>query len=409
MHTICRIDGLVVRPTILLRAVPVVLILVLMPPPASADPPIIVGNGAADSCVEGAADMPGSLRWAVSVASALGGGAIRFDCGKSPVAIPLHPGVVLPNHTTIDGGGLITLSHAPVTNNQLEMMFFIAAESTAALKNLTIFWNRQGPGPGPGLPVPVAARNEGTLVVDNVTFTRLAHAVINVGSLSLNKSTIQQSFHFVDEAPAIINVGGDVTVKMCLFVNNGLGAMQNSGTLDVANSVFSGNRGDIVGGAIRNDGELNVKNSSFSGNTAFFGGALFNTGRMTIKNSIVSGNDGSGSGGGVYNTGTATIENSTVSGNRAGFPTQPGNGGGLFNAGAATLLNTTFSENQASLGGGIYNTGDGLDGTLELRNGRITSNTATVDGGGIFLSQSSPAPSLFHTKVFGNTPNDIGP
>ena len=101
--------------------------------------------------------------------------------------------------------------------------------------------------------------------------------------------------------------------------------------------------------------------------------------------------------------------NTNFLGNQTGVPTQPGNGGGLFNAGAATLSNSIFSENRAFFGGGIYNTNDGIDGTLVLRNGRITSNVASEDGGGIYVSSSSPAPSLFHTKVFGNTPNDIGP
>jgi hypothetical protein len=124
----------------------VVLLFVLsMPERASADPPIIVGNGAVDSCVEGAEDMPGSLRWAVSVASALGGGVIRFDCGKSPVTITLHPvgalDLELPDHTTIDGDGLITLAHEPVLccpPNINEVMFSIRADATVTMKDITI-------------------------------------------------------------------------------------------------------------------------------------------------------------------------------------------------------------------------------------------------------------------------------
>ena len=76
-----------------------------------------VGDGTPDGCTETA------LRDALSLASANGGGTIRFSCGEDPVTIVLteiqevrasdEGGAVmldLPDKTTIDGGGMITLA-----------------------------------------------------------------------------------------------------------------------------------------------------------------------------------------------------------------------------------------------------------------------------------------------------------
>jgi hypothetical protein len=91
----------------------VVLVLLALPRPAPAAPPIFVGDGTPGSCTET------TLKDALIIAETVGGATIRFKCGPEPVTIALSQVttfpdglsvlVVLPNNTTIDGGGLITL------------------------------------------------------------------------------------------------------------------------------------------------------------------------------------------------------------------------------------------------------------------------------------------------------------
>src|SRR5215467_15181478 len=59
----------------------------------------VVGTGTADSCSEGALD-----------AALSGGGAITFNCGASPVVINVLKEKDIAQNTTLDGGGLVTIS-----------------------------------------------------------------------------------------------------------------------------------------------------------------------------------------------------------------------------------------------------------------------------------------------------------
>ncbi len=433
MAAIRNTDGLPVSSTLVRCCAAFLLALLLMPRSVSAEPSIIVGDSFPESCTEDA------FRGAVTHAETLGGGVIRFDCGKSPVTITLHPLVAptppppctsiteftLPNDTTIDGGGLITLAQSSVPCDRINM-FLVGSSVTATMKNLTLL---SPVNSSLHVSIAITVQSQGAFTASNVTFTGLGWALANSGTATLEKSTIQQSGDKdYQEGPLENFNGGHLAIDQCAFTNNvGFGVIRNvaGGTIDIANSLFQSNSTGVppAGGAILNDGEANIKNSTFSGNTANGGGggAISNGGTMTIKNSVLSENESvgfgqpfrSGGGGGLYNTGILTIKNSTVSENRAAplsGLSSPVNGGGLFNAGSATVMNSRFSGNQASgSGGGIYNSGDSGGGSLELRNSRITSNAATVDGGGIYLSSTSPSPTLINTRVVDNTPNDIAP
>src|SRR5689334_15316376 len=75
------------------------LALLALPTPALAAKPIIVGDGTAASCTETA------LGDALVIAGTVGGGTIKFNCGGSPVTIELTATLVIPDNTTVDGGG----------------------------------------------------------------------------------------------------------------------------------------------------------------------------------------------------------------------------------------------------------------------------------------------------------------
>jgi CSLREA domain-containing protein len=174
--------------------------------------------------------------------------------------------------------------------------------------------------------------------------------------------------------------GGTVTISGVSIVNGNTissggnvgGGINNSGTLTVTNSTFSGNTAANGGGGIFNEnGTLTVANSTFSGNSANTGGGsggggIYNWATLTVTGSTFSGNNG-GYGGGIYNpNGIATVANSTFSANTASSY-----GGGIYNSGTATVTNSTFSGNTApsGSGAGLYN-----DGQLTL------ANDLSVDG-----------------------------
>jgi predicted outer membrane repeat protein len=334
---------------------------------------LIVGNGTPASCTEQA------LRNALDIASHDGGDDLRFACGVDPVTIvfdvasatdggPDPVTMSAPNHTAIDGGGLITLMREPSVTQRVPL-FLVGVDTTFALRGLAV----QVPTWGQGV------LNRGRLSVDDVTFTILhASAIENWASLTVRNCTFLERGAFGFERR--ISNYGKATIDHSAFVSRvGSGGIVNTGTLQVRNSTFSGNDSETAGGAIENarEGVLVLDNCEFFGNGARRGGAIENDGHALIKNCDFLKNSAFFFGGGaIYNGGSLEIKDTTFSGNSA---FDIGLGGALFNAGALTVTNSL-----------------------------ITSNVAGVLGGGIYMTDTASL-TLRHTHVINNTPNDIWP
>jgi CSLREA domain-containing protein len=223
---------------------------------------------------------------------------------------------------------------------------------------------------------------------------------VNPGTwLTLNDLTITQAIS------AGINNSGTVNITNSTFSGNtGSGAIYNSGTITITNSVFSGNSAVNSGGGIYNlgTGSLTITNSHFSGNhTGYNGGAINNAGTAVITKSTFSGNHvteleyGSVWGGGIYNSGTLTVTNSTFSANSASTPT----GGSAYGSaicngstlGTVNIKNSTFSGNNSNTGdGAIYNGA----GTVTLYNSIVAYNPGlnckgTITNGGNNIDTST--------------------
>jgi len=221
------------------------------------------------------------------------------------------------------------------------------------------------------------------------------------GSLEISGNSASRVFNI--SGPFTVAISG-VTIKNAHSASDG-GGINNSGTLTVTDSTFSGNSA-ADGGGITNFGTLTVTNSTFSDNSAttFSGGGIVHSGSgtVTVTNSTFSRNsaaNGSGAiggangtmmmvinstfsensgaeGGGIGNGGTLTVTNSTFSRNRAA------DGGGITNFGTLTVTNSTFSDNSATTfsGGGIATAGSG---TVTVTNSTFSRNSAANGGGGI--------------------------
>ncbi len=160
-----------------------------------------------------------------------------------------------------------------------------------------------------------------------------------------------------------------------------------------------------IGGGIYNLGVLSLTRCQILSNTApSAGGGIFNFGTLLMSDTLVMSNTVPGdvslspSGGGVYNNGKLTVSNSTLSNNA----TPQGRGGGLFvdqNASETVLKNVTMSHNMAADGGGLYYASQSsTPGGLSY--GTVYSNTAAIEGGGVFGSGSGIV--LTSTIVAGN-------
>lgn len=150
---------------------------------------------------------------------------------------------------------------------------------------------------------------------------------------------------------------------------------------------------------------LNLKSCTLSGNTANNGGAIVaGNAVVTLDACVVSNNhavgtDSGSGGGGIFLTGsstTDTLSNGTMISGNAG----KADGGGIsvFSS-TLSMLNSTVSSNTAVLnGGGIYNSAIS-PGTIDLSACTVSGNTAVGDGGGVY---STGTCSLANSTVSGN-------
>ena len=216
--------------------------------------------------------------------------------------------------------------YATIDGQQTGPIFTINPGATVTIQKITIT-NGQATDGG-------AIRNEGTLIIQNCTFT--SNTATNYG-----------------------------------------GAIYNEGALTLTNNTFTNNTATNNGGAIYNNNELTLTNNTFTGNTAnnHFGGAIYSEGGLStanINNSTFTGNTASDRGGAIYSSeGTLNITNSTFTQNNS-----IDTAGIIYNSGYSTMINDTFTQNT---GEAIWND---QAGDLNINNSTFTQNTANDWGGG---------------------------
>jgi hypothetical protein len=145
---------------------------------------------------------------------------------------------------------------------------------------------------------------------------------------------------------AILNAGHTTVENSIVSESTGEeGAIYNSGTLEVLNSLITDNSGGHDAGGIVNDGgSVLLENSTIAHNSAIGtrGTASFG-GNLVIKNSSIVLNLGNCCeiGGGIANIGgSVEIINSIIAKNQAGN----GGGGGIWNKGLLTITNSTIRK-----------------------------------------------------------------
>lgn len=276
----------------------------------------VVGNG-----------TPGSCTSAAVAAAVRDGGVVEFDCGPSPLTIPLDQTLVTCNTTTcrhpwqggtpvdyvvVDGGGLVTLSGGGArgifyANTCQESFGWLSSRCDletrprVVMRNLTFAaGNAQTPPPGladVGGGGAIAMRG-GTLVVEDSTFT--------------GNTTVQAHSDWGGGAVRVTGMVAAATVRRCTFTGNtgaNGGALSSLGApVVVEASTFTGNRATGSGAS-----------SGLGGN----GGAIYFDGAsqdVLVTGSVLTGNVAPEGGSGIFYVsnnrgGLLTVDGSTVTGN----------------------------------------------------------------------------------------------
>lgn len=239
-----------------------------------------------------------------------------------------------------------------------------------------------------------AMYNEGTLILDNVTFNNdiaktsravgggamaLVATKGNAVSTTIKNSTFTNNS--TESSPGYKNNGGAIYVY-------GTSGQVGNNTLNISDSHFESNHTNKTGGAIGvnnlgpSDFEIEIKDTTFTkNNSTGYGGAIDvttgGTGNVTINldNATFNSNESSGSDGGAiaYEKGniTSNIINSTFTNNTAN------NGGAIYNGiKNLTISNTTFDGNKTNdggKGGAIYNAGN-----ISLNQTEFKQSTDTI-------------------------------
>lgn len=307
-------------------------------------------------------------------------GIVIFACSVQAATI-----VVTTTVDELDNGACLAIDYSPGTGISL----------TEAL----CFTNNNGD-----------ASNIITLPAGTYTMSRWGgeSGIPTTGTLTINGAGVQNTIIQGNDNPGIadkrllsVASGSDVTLNNMTLRNgrltsvNGGGAIENLGSLTIANCAFSGNR-SANGGAIYSAGPLLISSSTFSSNSV---------------------NDYGGGGAVFISSGTASISNSTFFGNGAlgDGEGNGGNGGGILNGGTLNLLNVTISANSVTgsgKGGGIVN-----GGTLNYTNTIITNssgadcyNFGTIGTNAANLVKDGTcSPSLSGDPMLGPLANNGGP
>jgi hypothetical protein len=283
----------------------------------------VVGTGTAASCTDAALN-----------AALTGGGLVTFNCG-GPVTIDISTGTgtkVITTDTTIDGGGLITISGGDSVG-----VFSVKSGANFTVEHVTIANGRADGGGG------ISNSGSGALTVTKSTFSNNRDksnggggAISNIGGgpLTVSGSTFKDNMAALLGGAIAFRSGSGLTVSSSTFTGNttvggGSGIVAgDAGPITVTNSTFTGNTGSAGGRAgccvllLLGDGPVTVTNSTFTGNT---GGAIFKLQDppALLSNTILDAGSVAGDNcfsGGVYIDGGHNLD----SGTSCGFSTANG-------------------------------------------------------------------------------------
>lgn len=183
----------------------------------------------------------------------------------------------------------------------------------------------------------------------------------------------------------------------------------NDPVINSCNIIKNNSETDRAGGInLASGNSLTITNSNISDNTSSGPGAgiyLEDNGTINLESTQFNTNQSSNGGGAVK-----TIEGSTINVSNCSFNNNKATdeyGGGILALGTATITSCDFTGNQSSKeGGAIYNGGTG---DMTIKNCGITNNLSWTGGGGIYSNKNlSITYDNDSKKITGNTASRVG-
>ena len=315
----------------------------------------INGRGGAVYITNGEMDMSGGT---ITDCKSTNGGAIYLPGGN----FTMTGGNILSNDATNEGGG-VYLAGGSLTLNGGNT---VIGENTA-VNGAGVYLTGGAPNLYYGtLSDNIASGNGGGIFIDKQIVTLTPTSDVNfIGNKAVDGAGMYILGDPTTPAGFAVNASsGRVVFKENIASGNGGGVCLYYGDMTIANEQIS-----LFGNQATNGGGAAVLNGSFS----LTGGSVGVD--ENADNTAINGGGVYVSGGNVTVSDTGTITNNTAT-----------NGGGVYLTGGMFTLdgeNTYIQHNTAENGGGVYLTQ--INPTL--LSGNITGNTATFNGGGIYISK----------------------
>lgn len=332
----------------------------------------------------------------------------------------------------ISGGATVTFRHITVRNTTATNggLFAVSGGSTLVLDGSTV---RQGTATGDGGLIHVSGAGSQVQVTDfsavqggsaeNGGGIYLGNGSLTITNSSVSGNNASDSGGSVYASSAIVDVGSGGSVATSTADSTGGGIYADDSTVTISGSLSGNNAASLGGGiALFGTSTLSATGTIFANNqtaASIFetgGGGIFagESAEVTLHGALVQLNSTPNEGGGLYAAASATVvitgstvisENTafagagvfarepvfggggalslTIHGSTIGSNSATSEGGGMYLGDVdADVTDTSIRSNSATRGGGLYMMG----GSLAFAGGGLFSNTGSADGGGLYLS-----------------------
>ena len=213
-----------------------------------------------------------------------------------------------------------------------------------------------------------------------------AKLIINGGSISGNTSTNASGGAIKNDATMEMK-GGLISANSVIRETDNGAAIWNTNVLVISGGTISSHKASFGGAIYNSNGKCTFSGGTISGNRAKNGGAICSLASLTISGGTIKDNEAREKGGAVYayKAGkNVTVKGGLIENNRAqiggAFYTDNNY---LYISGGTISKNIAYSTQQYRGGGGAY---VGEEGICEISGGIITENEAYHDGGGVCAS-----------------------
>ncbi len=323
--------------------------------------------------------------------------------GNSDSVISINDGAEIGSSVTIElRGGTLNLNGASVNSPITAWSYSTCNISgTTEIKNFT-----EG--------APAVNVSGGTCNITGGTIS--SPTVVDGGTCNITGGTIS-SPTVVDGGTCNIT-GGTVDVTDTTLSGETTGAVVvKEGSCNIGGDAqIAGNRIDNGGAVSVLGGNCTISGNNIHNNTTKDGGVYVKGGTCTIDDdAVISANTATNAGAGVHIDGGTCNIDGTITGNTARYAanghgggvyisagecniygtvtknTATVNGGGVYAAGGICTIYGSIEENTAVNGGGVYVEPGAQVNTRNASSGlsRITNNTASEYGGGVYLSEGT--------------------